>query len=196
MSTCMRCGKEIADGSSFCNDCKTVVNPVENVQPTYVQQYQQANPVQSTPVQPTPVQPNPAQQQYAPPPQQPNMNYQQQPNMNYQQPYQQQQPNMNYQQPYQQQQPNMNYQQPYMGYPQPEQPKKAYGALICGIIGIVFSFLFALVGHAASITGIVLGAKEKKTQGSSAGLIVSIIGEVLSVISSLIGLVSMLSLFL
>lgn len=188
MSTCMRCGKEIADGSSFCNDCKTVVNPVENVQPTYVQQYQQANPVQ-----PAPVQPNPAQQQYAPPPQQPNMNYQQQPNMNYQQPYQQQ-PNMNYQQPYQQ--PGMNYQQPYMGYPQPEQPKKTYGALICGIIGIVFSFLFALVGHAASITGIVLGAKEKKTQGSSAGLIVSIIGEVLSVISSLIGIVTMLGLFL
>lgn len=172
MSTCMRCGKEIADGSSFCNDCKTVVNPVENVQPTYVQQYQQTNPVQ----------PNPAQQQYAPPPppQQPNMNYQQ--------------PNMNYQQPYQQ--PPMGYQQPYMGYPQPEQQKKTYVGLICGIIGIVFSFLFALVGHAASITGIVFGVKEKKTQNNSAGLIVSIIGEVLSVISSLIGIVTMLGVML
>ena len=35
-------------------------------------------------------------------------------------------------------------------------------SLILGIVGIVFAWLFALVGHIASIIGIILGIKEYK----------------------------------
>ena len=61
-------------------------------------------------------------------------------------------------------------------------------ALILGILGIVFSFIFALVGHILSIIGIVIGIKEKKTMNYSTGLTLSIIGEVCSVISSILGI--------
>ena len=70
--------------------------------------------------------------------------------------------------------------------------KKTSVAMILGIIGIVFAWLFAIVGHAVSIIGIVMGIKEYKETGKNTGLIVSIIGEVCAVISSLIGIVSMM----
>ena len=70
--------------------------------------------------------------------------------------------------------------------------KKASVAMILGIIGIVFAWLFAIVGHAVSIIGIVLGVKEYKETGKNTGLIVSIIGDVCAVSSSLIGIVSMM----
>lgn len=65
-------------------------------------------------------------------------------------------------------------------------------ALILGIIGIIFAWIFALVGHVVSIVGIVLGNKEKNETGKNTGLVVSIIGEVCAIISSLIGMASMM----
>ncbi len=70
--------------------------------------------------------------------------------------------------------------------------KKVSIAMIFGIIGIVFAWLFALIGHVVSIIGIVIGVKEKKETGKSTGLIISVIGEICAVISSLIGVISML----
>lgn len=82
-----------------------------------------------------------------------------------------------------------NYYNNSNGYQQPMQntstPKTA---LVLGILGIVFSFFFALAGHILSIIGIVIGSKEKKTMNYSTGLTVSIVGEVLSVISSILGI--------
>lgn len=66
-------------------------------------------------------------------------------------------------------------------------------ALILGICGIVLAWLFALLGHGASIVGIVFGAKEYKETGKITGLTLSIVGEVCSIISSLIGVVTVLS---
>lgn len=58
---------------------------------------------------------------------------------------------------------------------------------ILGAIGIVAAWLFALGGHVASIIGIVLGIKEYKETEKMTGLILSIIGEVCSIFSSIIG---------
>ena len=60
-------------------------------------------------------------------------------------------------------------------------------SLILGIIGIVSAWLFALVGHITSIVGIVIGVKEYKETEKNLGLVLSIIGEVCSVVSSIIG---------
>ena len=51
---------------------------------------------------------------------------------------------------------------------------------------------FKIVGHITSIIGIIVGVKEYKTTGKTTGLIVSIIGEVCSVASSLIGIILMM----
>ena len=74
----------------------------------------------------------------------------------------------------------------------PESGKKTQVSLILGIIGIVFAWLFALVGHIVSIIGIVIGIKENRETGKNTGLVVSVIGEVCAVVSSLIGIVSMM----
>lgn len=102
-------------------------------------------------------------------PQQPQQPYVQNP---YQQPYQ-----PPYQQPYQ---------QPYSPYPQ-QQAQPSNASVILGIVGIVSAFLLAIVGHVTSIMGIIKGVKDKNT----AGLVLSIIGEVCSVISSLVGMLMM-----
>ena len=73
--------------------------------------------------------------------------------------------------------------------------KKTQASIILGIIGIVFAWIFALVGHITSIIGIVLGAKEYKETNKSAGLILSIVGEVCSIISSLIGILAFSGLY-
>lgn len=70
-----------------------------------------------------------------------------------------------------------------------ESKSKSQISLILGIIGIVSAWLFALVGHITSIIGIVLGIKEYKETNRMTGLILSIIGEVCSVLSSIIGAV-------
>lgn len=75
------------------------------------------------------------------------------------------------------------------------QKNKSQASLILGIIGIVFAWLFALVGHITSIIGIVLGIKEYKQTGKMTGLVVSIIGEVCAIFSSIIGAVTMASVF-
>lgn len=86
----------------------------------------------------------------------------------------------NYQPPQQQQ-----YQQPQ--YQHAPATKPSYASLVLGIIGIIFAWIFALVGHVTSIIGIVLGAKEYKATGNIAGLVLSIIGEICSIISSVLG---------
>ena len=68
-------------------------------------------------------------------------------------------------------------------------------ALILGICGIVLAWLFALLGHAASIVGIVFGVKEYKETGKPTGLVLSIIGEACSILSSLIGIITVMSYF-
>ena len=72
-----------------------------------------------------------------------------------------------------------------------EQEKKTQTSLILGIIGIVFAWIFALIGHITSIIGIVIGTKEYKKTGKTPGLVLSIIGEICSVISSIIGVLAM-----
>ena len=73
--------------------------------------------------------------------------------------------------------------------------QKKSNAVIFGILGIIFAWLFALAGHILSIIGIVQGLREYKETGKSTGLVLSIIGEVCAVISSVIGVVSALGLF-
>lgn len=67
--------------------------------------------------------------------------------------------------------------------------KETSVSLILGIIGIVFAWLFALVGHVVSIIGIVFGIKEYKKSEKTTGLVLSIIGEVCSIFSSIMGVV-------
>lgn len=69
--------------------------------------------------------------------------------------------------------------------------KQASASVILGIIGIVFAWLFALVGHIVSIIGIVRGIKEYKTSDKMTGLVLSIIGEVCSIFSSIIGAIAL-----
>lgn len=73
--------------------------------------------------------------------------------------------------------------------------KKTSTSLILGIVGIVFAWLFALVGHITSIIGIVLGIKEYKETEKMTGLVLSIIGEVCSIFSSIIGAVAFSGIF-
>ena len=73
--------------------------------------------------------------------------------------------------------------------------KKTQVSLILGIVGIVFAWLFALVGHITSIIGIVIGIKEYRETNKMTGLVLSIIGEVCSVFSSIIGATMVLSAF-
>ena len=76
-----------------------------------------------------------------------------------------------------------------------EKIKKTQTSLILGIIGLVFAWLFALVGHITSIIGIVIGIKEYKETEKMTGLVLSIIGEVCSIFSSIIGAVAFSSIF-
>ena len=85
------------------------------------------------------------------------------------------------------------------GCPIPQQPNtqnKSYVSLILGIIGIVFALLFAIIGHACCITGICLGIKERNRGQSSTGLVLCIVGEVLAVLNSLLGMILALGIFL
>ena len=77
----------------------------------------------------------------------------------------------------------------------PTNEEKAKVSLILGIIGIVFAWIFALVGHITSIIGIIIGIKEYKETEKMTGLILSIIGEVCSIFSSIIGAVAFSSIF-
>jgi hypothetical protein len=72
--------------------------------------------------------------------------------------------------------------------PLPSEKQGTSLPVILGILGIVCAWLYALTGHVLSIVGIVMGVKESRETGRQTGLILSIIGEVCSVMSSLIGL--------
>ena len=72
---------------------------------------------------------------------------------------------------------------------------KASASLILGIVGIIFAWLFALVGHITSIIGIILGIKEYRETEKMTGLVLSIVGEVCSIFSSIIGAVAFSSIF-
>lgn len=76
-----------------------------------------------------------------------------------------------------------------------EHKKKAQASSILGVIGIVFAWVFALVGHITSIIGIILGIKEYKESNQMSGLVLSIIGEVCSIFSSIIGAVAFSNVF-
>lgn len=68
-------------------------------------------------------------------------------------------------------------------------------SLILGIIGIVTAWLIAIIGHITSIIGIIFGIKEYKETGKMTGLVLSLIGEVCSIFSSIIGAVAMSGMF-
>ena len=68
-------------------------------------------------------------------------------------------------------------------------PKKIQVSLILGILGIIFAWLFALIGHIVSIVGIVIGVKEYNETHSSVGLVLSIIGEACAILSSAMGVI-------
>lgn len=77
--------------------------------------------------------------------------------------------------------------------PQSKAPEKKFSvALLLGILGVVFAWILAIIGHGLAIAGIALGVKENKETGNKTGLVVSIIAEVCAVISSLIGFMSVL----
>ena len=216
MITCPKCGSIAPDGSAACFACGTPLteatasfsqaeapNPQEvtaTAQPTYQAPTQAPynQPVQTEYYQNPYVQPGYSQNPYVQPAQPP---YSQNP---YGQPVYNQ---STYGQPTYQAPTQNPYGQPVYSqnpYGQPSQPmynQNPYGQpaytvapqvsktpMILGIVGIVFAFLLAIVGHATSIPGIVLGYKEYKKNGNKTGLILSIIGETLSVISSLIGI--------
>ncbi len=75
----------------------------------------------------------------------------------------------------------------------PPANNQTYASLVLGIVGIIFAWVFALVGHITSIIGIVLGAKAYKATNKMSGLVVSIIGEICSIISSVMGVVLVMS---
>lgn len=60
-------------------------------------------------------------------------------------------------------------------------------ALVLGILSIVFAVLFALVGDILGIIGIVLAIVKRKEYRTKAGLICSIVGLLLSIMSQLVG---------
>ena len=72
---------------------------------------------------------------------------------------------------------------------------KGRSSLLLGILGIVFAWIFALVGHVVSIIGIVRGITEYKKTGKITGLVLSIVGEGCSIISSLVAVVAFLENF-
>lgn len=77
--------------------------------------------------------------------------------------------------------------------PEPQAPaenKKNITPIILGALGIVFAWIFALAGHGLSIAGIVLGVKEYKATKNVVGLVLSIIGEVCAIISSVSGIIT------
>lgn len=67
-------------------------------------------------------------------------------------------------------------------------PKQIHvAALVMGILSIVFSLLFAIVGDILGIIGIVLSIAKKKEYRTTASLVCSIIGLVLSIVNHVAG---------
>ena len=68
-------------------------------------------------------------------------------------------------------------------------------SVILGIVGIAGGVLFAIVGHICSVISIIFGIKDCIQKKKPTGLILGIIGEVVSIFSSIIGAVIGASLF-
>ena len=74
-------------------------------------------------------------------------------------------------------------------------------SVIFGAIGLglalfsIIVFGFGIFCHVFSVVGIVLGIKELKNTQNKTGLIVSIVGELLSVIKTIIFIVGMIAMF-
>lgn len=83
---------------------------------------------------------------------------------------------------------NQYYQPPAQPY-QNSIPQASYNfpfALLLGLAGIVFSFLIPALGHICSIAGIFLGFREYTQTGKLWGLLFSGVGEILSIISTIL----------
>ena len=78
--------------------------------------------------------------------------------------------------------------------PTTEKAEPSKAPVVLGVLGIVCAWLFALAGHILSIIGIVMGIKEYKKTGNMTGLVLSIIGEVCAIFSSIIGAATMAAL--
>lgn len=78
---------------------------------------------------------------------------------------------------------------------QPKEKASSKASIVLGIIGIVIAWFFALAGHIVSIIGIILGIKDYKKTEKMTGLILSIIGEVCSIFSSIVGAVMFSAIF-
>ncbi len=64
--------------------------------------------------------------------------------------------------------------------------KGTSSAVILGIASIITVLLFPLAGHIPSIAGIIFGAREYKQSKQVVGLVLSIIGEVIAMLSTII----------
>lgn len=173
---CPNCNAALRDGARFCPKCGT---PVSQQQvPTYGSAPQS---YQTQPYQPQAQQPyqDPTQQSYQDPTQQP---YQDPTQQSYAAPAQQP-----YQVPAPQTSQNMAPQAPNVSDPA---KTKAIASLVCGIVGVVFDFLFATVlmpaiGCILGIVGITMASNARKlgfTGGmATGGLVCSIIAVVFGV---------------
>lgn len=65
-------------------------------------------------------------------------------------------------------------------------------ATILGIIGFMFAWLFAIVGHGVAIAGIVMGAKEAKETGNKNALTICVLAEICAFLSSVLGIITMI----
>lgn len=106
-----------------------------------------------------------------------------------------QQPAQPAQQPFEPMQQGYTMQQGYPMQQAPQEVKSSKAPIVLGITGIIMAWLLAIAGHALSITGIALGIKEYKATGKMTGLVLSIIGEVCAIISSVIGAISFSGMF-
>ncbi len=79
--------------------------------------------------------------------------------------------------------------------PVKKQGDKIQVALIFGVLGIIFSFIYVLVGHICSIVGIVFGIVECSKNDKTAGLVLSIVGEICAIFSSVVGVLFMSEIF-
>lgn len=76
-----------------------------------------------------------------------------------------------------------------------EKAESSRTAIILGAVGIAGAILLAIVGHICSIIAIILGIIDCTKNRKPTGLILGIVGEVLSVFSSLIGAALVTSMF-
>lgn len=68
--------------------------------------------------------------------------------------------------------------------------KQSYSAgLVLGILSIPCGILIAIAGWVLGIVGIVLNVKKKDEMNTTAGLVLSVIGLVVSITNSIVGII-------